>query len=133
MATRIEVPDVEKLTGTSVGALAIDLYIAVANEIITDRLENKGLTDKQLERLELFLAAHLVIANRERQAVSESVDPASIQYSDIFGEGLKSTTYGQTVLQLDSTGTLQHLDKKTINLKAVKEEHEFRYSNRTNV
>mgnify|MGYP005855462585 CR=1 FL=1 len=125
MPNRVTSSHVKELTGTDLSDEAINVFIDAANSLVNQHLFGKGPTDYQLRRIELFLTGHLVTMNRERQVVSESVNPASVTYSDIFGKGLQATTYGQTALQLDPTGRLRKVDQKDIVLKAIEEKHEY--------
>jgi len=123
MGNRIKTSEVQGLTGSTLGAAEISPYIDTANSIVDYYLDGKGLSEERLTKIELFLAAHLLTANRERPAIKESVSPASKSYSDIFGQGFESTTYGQTLMLVDVTGILARTAKKSINLKSIKENH----------
>ena len=128
MAWTVTATEVKDLTGSSLADAVVDSFITASAQIVTDRLaDGSGFTDAKLKQIHLFLSAHLVTVNRERQALEEKVDPASIKYSDIFGSGLQSTTYGQTALSLDTSGLLQQAYMKRPKIQAAEEKHEFKY------
>ena len=99
----------------------INAYIATANVFVDAILLDKGMTEIQLTTIEQWLAAHFLATSVERQAIRQKAGPAEQAFSDIFEIGLRSTTYGQAALALDTSGTLMALDAKKMILKAIKE------------
>jgi len=92
-------------------------------------LDNTGLDNSQISgyidsanrgEIEKWWAAHLIASTVERTTDQEKVGDVSAKYTGKWGEGLKSTPYGQTVLQLDTTGTLQKSGKQAVYFKAIK-------------
>jgi hypothetical protein len=84
-------------------------FIETAEIIVTDKLSGKGLTDPILDKITLYLAAHLITLGRSNLA-SERLGEAAESYQSLgskaFGSGLGLTPYGQTAMMLDTTGTL---------------------------
>lgn len=118
MAVRTTADKVKEISDTSLGDTAIEAYIAVASEIVTNNV-TCGLTEAVLTEIERWLTAHLIASTKERQAHKEKLGLAEITYNGVFGAGLKSTSYGQTVLMLDTCGALANMGKKAVSIKAI--------------
>jgi hypothetical protein len=118
MAVRTSAADVRAIMSTELGDTAIEAYINVANKMVTNSV-TCGLSEDELTEIERWLTAHLIAITQERQATEEKLGEASMKYTGVFGEGLKSTSYGQTVLQLDTCGQLANLGKKEISITAI--------------
>ena len=102
---RISATEVNSIINHSVDN--VQPFIATAHTLIDEKLAGKGMSADLLKQIELWLAAHILAVTLARQAKSESVGGEySVTYAGVFGEGLKSTTYGQMVLPLDNTGEL---------------------------
>ena len=112
-------PDaVKEIIPTSLTTSQISAYIDISNTIVTNNV-TCGLGADVLEEIERWLAAHLISITQERQAKKEKVGEAEITYQGEYGVGLKSTTYGQTALMLDTCGGLANLGKKAINITSI--------------
>lgn len=118
MANRTTATEVKEIYSTSLSDSIIEAYIDVANDLVTEKLAGEH-DDTRLEMIEQFLSAHLVIIARDRQAREEEIGDARIIYSEVFGEGLKSTTFGQTVLMLDTSGILNSMSKRKVRIVAI--------------
>ena len=120
MAARITTVELKAiLDDTELSTTSLTSYINTANVLVNSVL-GTGTTDL-LKEIEKYLAAHLAVFTRERQAIKEEAGTAKVTYSDNFGEGLKATAYGHMVLFLDTTGKLANLDgKKTASIYAIK-------------
>jgi hypothetical protein len=120
MANRVTATEVKAIMdGVTLADAIIDSYIIGANTIVTDNLATSGLSTAMLKEIERWLAAHLVAITRERTAKKEGAGGASIEYTGDWGEGFSSTSYGQTAVALDSTGTLAGLTGKSASIYAV--------------
>jgi hypothetical protein len=118
MAVRVTATEVlEVLDGSTLTDAQVNPYITSANVMVNAAL-GTGTTDI-LKEIERWLAAHMITVTRERQAKSEGAGGANITYSEIFGEGLKSTNYGQMVLNLDTTGAMASLGGKAATIYAI--------------
>jgi hypothetical protein len=106
------------LDSTALSDTDIDSYIVTANVLVNDVL-GTGTTDL-LTEIEKWLTAHLIVSTRERQAESEEAGGAKIKYTGKYDAGLKSTTYGQMVLTLDTTGKMATLSGRAAKITAVK-------------
>ena len=98
----------------------IQAYITDANVLVNDLLTNSGLSTGLLKAIEKWLTAHMIASTRMRMAAREGAGGASITYTGTFGEGLKSTPYGQHVIALDTTGAFASLALKRASITAVK-------------
>lgn len=106
MANRVTATQVKAIIETSLVDDDVTVFIATANNIVTNRLTDKGLDDATLEQIELWLSAHLVAIRNPLKRVEEVRDARQeFQYGKL-GEGLRFTAYGQQALTLDTTGTL---------------------------
>ena len=120
MANRVTATEVKAIMdGVTLADSVIDSYITGANIVVTDNLGISGLSIGMLKEIERWLSAHLVAITRERQAKKEGAGGASIEYTGEWGSGLKSTSYGQMALALDSTGVLAGLEGKSAGMYAV--------------
>ncbi len=97
---------IEILDDTELDDEIIESYINSANVFVTDSLAGKGLSAALLAEIERWLSAHMVASTRERTAAKEAAGTASIEYSGTWGAGLMSTSYGQTAVAMDISGTL---------------------------
>ena len=110
MAARTTGAKVKNVVTTNLDAATIESdFIDLATAIVDEQLVGSGLTNKELEKIELYLAAHFVAITEELGGlVSDSSGVASQRMSDAYRDGgLRLTRYGQQALALDTTGTLQ--------------------------
>jgi hypothetical protein len=120
MANRVTATEVKAIMDeVTLADAVIDSYISGANTIVTDNLGSTTLSVAMLKEIERWLAAHLVAITRERTAKKEGAGGASIEYTGEWGSGFDSTSYGQTAIALDSTGTLAGLTGKSASIYAV--------------
>lgn len=106
---RITATAVKEILETTLEDSVVERYINSATVLIDSNLTNKGLSDDLLTEIEMWLSAHFIAATRERMAKDEGAGGAYIKYTGSWGEGLKGTSYGQTAIALDSSGTLMGL------------------------
>lgn len=101
--------------------VVINSYIAGATALIDESLTGKGLSDAILKEIERWLSAHLVAISRERPSKEEGAGGAFIKYTGEWGKGLSSTSYGQTAIALDTSGTLASLSegRKSISIVSL--------------
>ena len=94
-------------------------YITAANVFTTNAVSGKGLQECVLEEIERWITAHMVSTTSERVAQKEGAGGAFIEYAGQFGEGLKSTSYGQMAILMDTSGTLAKLSGKAAWIRTV--------------
>lgn len=122
MATRTNPTDVKQIIESESLTLTdseIQAYISDANVLVTDLLTNSGLSSALMKSIEKWLTAHMIVSTRMRMAAKEGAGGASITYTGVYGEGLKSTPYGQHVIALDTTGAFASLMLKRASITAV--------------
>lgn len=116
---RSNVDDVKDILDTDLSDAQITAFLNVANRLVTAHLTDKGLASTTLQDIEMFLAAHLA-SHRDMRAERESIaGEYSVTYQGDTGMGLDATFYGQTVKQLDSSGTLASLGQKRASLTVM--------------
>ena len=106
---------------TTLTDIIIDNYINSANKFVTNALGSTDLDDDTLKSIEQWVTAHLIAYTRERQSKKEEAGGAKIEYTGVFGSGLKGTSYGQMAIALDTSLTLEELSKgkKSISIQAL--------------
>lgn len=97
----------------------VEAYISGAETFVNENLTNTALSEATLKEIERWLTAHLISISRERQSKKEQAGKAAIEYAGAWGEGLKMTSFGQTAIALDSTGTLNGLSGKAVTFYAI--------------
>ena len=118
---RVEADNVSAiLDNTELTDAQIDVYITSANIMVTQIL-GTTLDDDVLAEIERWLAGHMIAITRERQALEEKAGGAEIIYTGKYGMALSSTSYGQMVLALDTTGEMAKANQslKTASIYAV--------------
>lgn len=108
MTIRVTDSEVFEIIDTSL--TNIDPFINSASLIVDGYLLSKGLSDEILKQIELYIAAHL-LSLKDPRTKSVGVDVLSESYQGQWGLGLNGTSYGQTAILLDSSGTLGALTK----------------------
>lgn len=109
MANRVTDLEVFEIIETSL--TDIDVFIDTANMMTTGYLTGKGLSDATLKEIEKYIAAH-ILSLRDPRTRSVTVDVLSESYQGQWGLGLNGTSYGQTAILLDTSGTLGILAKQ---------------------
>ena len=102
----VAVADVQVLISTSLTSDEISAFISSAEAFYEGNLSGAGLSSTLQDEITKWLAAHMIATTRERVAIKEGAGGAEITYSGTFGEGLKSTSYGQMAISLDPSKTL---------------------------
>lgn len=97
----------------------VEAYIKAANTWLNKIMNLSGLGEEILTEIERWVTAHLITVTRERQAKKEGAGGAFIEYAGDFGEGLKSSSFGQTAIMLDTSGRLAAAGKQSIMMKAL--------------
>ena len=121
MAVRTKPQEILEILPDGIGLTDITItpFINIASGIVDD-IDSTNLDSDRLKEIERWLTAHLIMITKDRQATTrEKVGDAEVSFANIFGEGLKATTYGQMVMVLDTTGTISNLGKKTITMTAI--------------
>lgn len=120
---RTTIEDVKNIIDTDLPDTEIQAMIDTVSRLVDSVFANCSLSEDVLKDIETYLTAHIIASTKERQGSEEEAGTAKIKYTGKFGEGLSSTTYGQTALLLDTCGQLQNLGKKVASIKAVASEY----------
>ena len=121
MANRTNSIDVlQILDGCTLGDTVVDAYISTANAVVTDVLgDDTDLSTALKEAVEQWLAAHMIASTLWRTTAKEKVGEVWVEYTGSWSEGLSGTSYGQMVLQLDTTGKMAALGKRAVKIHAI--------------
>ncbi len=119
MANRVSAADVKVIIKTTLADADITKFITDANVFVNVYLLNKINDNELLAEIEKYTAAHFIAISIERQTTSEKIGELTLQFNDINGIGLQSTTYGQMACKLDYTGTLEGLNNRKGNFKFI--------------
>lgn len=87
-------------------------FITAANLFVTNWLGSTSLDDDTLKEIERYMAAHIMHVQDPRAKKISIEDVTSVEYQGQWGMGLNMTSYGQTCILLDSTGTLDQMTRK---------------------
>lgn len=112
--------DVRSIIDTSLSSADVSSFIADANAIVNAKLSDADLSDDLLTRIEKWLTAHLISVSRERQAKTEQIQDGSVTYTGSFAKYLEQTSYGQMVLNIDTSNTLVSSNLKKAYVKSIK-------------
>lgn len=122
MLDTVTIAEVKLLLGeTELTDDEMTAYITSSNVMLDNILGEAELPSTLMLEMEKWLCCHLITTARQRQSTKELAGSAEVRYSDIFGQNLLSTTFGQTLVVMDPTGTLLTLasNKKFVNVFAV--------------
>ena len=121
MANRTNSIDVlQILDGCTLSDTVVDAYISTANAVVTDVLgDDTDLGTTLKKAIEQWLAAHMIASTLWRTTAKEKVGEVWVEYTGKWSEGLKGTSYGQMVLELDTTGKMAALGKRAVKIYAI--------------
>jgi len=109
---RVTANEVKEIITTTVSTSDIGACIIAADIIVDTYLSGvSGMSNDLLKEIERWLSAHLLAIGKQPQELSVRVGEGEFRRTGSFGKGLESTTYGQMVMTLDSSGKLKNLDK----------------------
>jgi hypothetical protein len=97
----------------------VGTFILASNKLVTKVFEESTLDADILKEIERYLTAHIIASTKDRMTSEEKLGDASVKYTGKWGEGLKSTSYGQMALLLDVEGLLLRLGKIAASIYAV--------------
>ena len=118
MAIRVTEEEVKQIIPTTLNTIP---FIKTANQIVQDRLTDKGLSAGALKMIELWLSAHFIsIRDRSYRVQSKKIGEAQETYAAATGRGLQMTPYGQQALMLDTSGTLAGMGKRRASITAIR-------------
>ena len=108
------------LDGCTLTGTVVDVFIATASRVLDSVFaSDTTMTADQLIDIETWLAAHMIACTLHRQASQEQVDDASIKYTGFWSKDLESTSYGQMVKVIDTSGKMANAGKKLASMTAI--------------
>lgn len=124
MANRVTATEVRVIFDASsdITDAIVTSHIDIANDLVTGSLSSSGLSSTRLANIELYLAAHFLALRDPSRGMVEAEwvsSEAKVDFSSDFGQGLKSTHYGQQVLLLDTSGTFANLGKTKARFRVI--------------
>ena len=121
MAIRTTAAEVlQILDGCTVSSTVVDTFIGTASRLLDSVFStDSSMTAAQLRDIETWLTAHLISSTLHRQTSGEQVDGASVKYTGYWSKDLESTSYGQMVKVIDTSGKMANVGKKLASMKAI--------------
>lgn len=112
---RITVDELKEIYDTELTDAQLTAFIGIASRLVNTLATDPCHTAASLKDLELFLSAHYASA-RDQRAADEGIGSGEyrVKYQGQWGMGFDGTSYGQTALQIDCSGTLANLGKRRI-------------------
>ena len=110
MANRVTTAEVKEIYDTT--QTDLDVFITLANALITKLLSSAGHSATILKEIERYLSAHFSCV-MEPLAQSEGVAGISQGYEGQTGMGLDRTRYGQNAKLIDTSGILVAYDAQS--------------------
>lgn len=112
MTTRVNSAEVKQIIATT---LDVTPFIIAASNVVTGVLAGSGYSATELKEIERWYTAHLVSARdiSKGKLRRKKIGDAEEEYAmDYRASGLDSSTYGQTVKELDYKGLMANLGKR---------------------
>jgi len=98
----------------------VDSFIAAAEEVITNTFSGDSeIGTTLLKEIERWYVAHMLASTLSRTTSEEKLGDASVKYTGKWGEKLSSTSYGQVVLTLDTSGRMSNMGKMRAGITAI--------------
>lgn len=116
---RTTIAEVKEIIDTELEDANITAYIDSANIMVTEVVGDSDMSASFLIEIERWLTAHMISITKERQAKKQEVNKAKIEYTGVYGDQLKMTSYGQMVLVWDTSNSFNNLGKKNATITAV--------------
>jgi len=108
------------LDGCTVTGTVVDVFIGVASRVLDSVFSSDtSMTTAQLKDIETWLSAHMIASTLWRQTSAEEVDGASVKYTGYWSKDLESTSYGQMVKVIDTSGKMANVGKKLASMKSI--------------
>lgn len=121
---RVTATEVKDIIDTSLSDTQVGAYIDSVTVMVDNLFSGVTITTELIKEIERWLTAHAIATTRERQAKEEGAGGAYIKYAGYMsGEGLKSTSYGQMALSMDTTNTLISTMGKKVIFYGFKEDY----------
>ena len=112
----LDIMDSDIVLSSSQGTAMIKAASLMIDKIFED---DATVTEEELTEFERWLSAHMIASTLARMSAKEKIGEAEITYMGKWGEVLKSTPYGQTLLLLDTTGKIANAGKMRASIYAI--------------
>jgi hypothetical protein len=99
----------------------IESIIESASVMVTSLFSGTSTSSALLAEIERWVSAHMIASTVLRQTIDQGAGGAYEKYAGTFADGLKSTSYGQTAIALDSSGVLASSGGRQVKLLAVRQ------------
>lgn len=109
--------DVKNIFQSTLKDESLAFFIEAGTNLSNEIFGSSDYSEDRMKQITLFLIAHLASTMSPRMQ-SETFEGYRYQVQGKFGEGLKSTAYGQTALMLDTDKVLETLGKQSIKFSA---------------
>ena len=121
MAVRVTAAEVKEIMDNCTTSDAIVNTLIGAASAVVDKVFTGDftMTTAMLKEVERWLTAHMIASTLSRTTSDEKLGDAQVKYTGKWGEGLKSTPYGQMVLTLDVTGKMAKTGKMGVSVYAI--------------
>lgn len=97
-------------------------FVKTAEVVVDDQLSDKELSGDVLDQITIYLAAHFATVGLDKGGLrSKKVGEATETYRNPGDKdiGFRATSYGQTAMLLDTSGTLAGLNSNSSALPAL--------------
>ena len=112
MSLRSNVTEVRKIIDTDIPDDRVEAFLKSASVMVDQALgKTTLLSEESKTEIEKFLTAHFIASTVTQQLAEAGGGVTRVKFQGEFGQGLKSTAYGQAVLRMDTTGILAQTDK----------------------
>lgn len=118
MTVRVHYAEVKLVINTDLTKPVVESMIVTANIFVNSILSGEDLGADLLKEIEKWMTAHIISISKERQPEKIEIGDAVEEYARL-GQGLASTTYGQMVINLDTSGKMKLAYKVKAIIKAV--------------
>lgn len=119
MAIRVTVDEVKAILPAGLADLPLAQFITTANLIVDEDLANKGLSAARLKEIEKYLSAHFATVTTGELKMRKVGDATDEFSKSSMQQGLKSTTFGQQAISLDTSKTLLGTDQLTASFELL--------------
>jgi len=118
---RVVAADITAIMDVDSSITDLTPFITMGNLLVDSTLSNQGLSESLLTEIEKNVVAHLICSRDPRAAEERAGTGGEIQvkYTGKWGEGLKSTPYGQNAMLLDPTGRLANRGAKRATISMI--------------
>lgn len=108
MAYRVTGTEVKTIFETEMTSSDLEPFIKSANALINSQSDMLELSDALLKEIEEWLSAHFA-SSKDQRISYQDFGLSKVKFQGEYKTSLNSTSYGQTAVSLDTSGTLQDI------------------------